>query len=51
MYNTTDEQLWFTATVPSDSYFAIGFGTSMYDTGIIFLSGQRGSPYSSGYYG
>ena len=32
--------MWFTATVPSGTYFAIGFGKSMKNTGMIFMSGD-----------
>ena len=50
IYNTTDKRMWFTATVPKETYFAIGFGTSMTDSGVIFMSGKTGDPSSAGYW-
>ena len=48
IYNTTDKELWFTAIVPKDSYLGIGFGSSMTNTGIIFMSGDSKGPYTNG---
>ena len=39
LYNTTDEKMWFSVIVPVNTYFAIGFETSMKSAGMIFLSG------------
>ena len=34
-------------TVPEESYFAFGFGKTMFDTSMIFLSGKKDAPYSN----
>ena len=48
IYNTTDKELWFTAIVPKDTYLGIGFGSSMTNAGIIFMSGKIQAPYTNG---
>ena len=50
IYNTTDKELWFTAKVPKDTFLGIGFGSSMTNTGIIFMSGKSGAPYTNGHF-
>ena len=39
------DNLKFTAEVPTDTFFALGFGSSMYNSGVCFMSGANGHPH------